>query len=99
MIIYLVELDDYDHSDFIGYFTDEEKAQYCCDYLNLTRPSEYPECTWRVKHYRENTMDYDTLLEGEWKRRKEETQRMMDEVEAKEFELYKQLKAKFGDRE
>lgn len=100
MIIYTVELHDYDNDEVIGYFTDEEAAQTCCDYHNLVRPSDYNDrFNWEVKHYRKNNTDYETLLEGELKRRQEEKQKIMDEAEAKEFELYKQLKAKFGGRE
>lgn len=100
MIIYTVELHDYHNDEVIGYFTDEESAQTCCDYYNLVRPSDYNDrFNWEVVHLRENNTDYETLLEGELKRRKEEKEKMVEEIEAKEFELYKQLKAKFWGRE
>lgn len=98
-IIYTVELHDYDSDEVIGYFTDEETAQTCCDYFNLVKPSDYPEhFNWEVKHLRKNNMDYETLLNSELKRRVEEKQKMIDEVEAKEFELYKQLRLKYEGR-
>ena len=97
MIIYTVELHDYDTNEVIGYFVDEEAAQTCCDYFNLVRPSNYEQFNWEVNHFRKNNMDYATLLEGELKRRAEEKQKMIDEIKAKEFELYKQLREKYGD--
>ena len=97
MTIYTVELHDYDNDKVIGYFTEEEAAQTCCDYLNLISPSDYEQFNWEVKPLRKHNMDYATLLDGELRRRAEEKQKMIKEVEAKEFELYKQLKAKFGD--
>lgn len=100
MIIYTVELHDYDNDEVVnGYFTEEETAQICCDYFNLVSPSDYEQFNWEVKHLRKNNTDYATLLEGELKRRAEEKQKIIEEVEAREFELYKQLREKYGDLE
>ena len=99
MIIYTVELHDYDNDEVIGYFTEEEAAQTCCDYFNLVSPSNYEKFNWEVKHFRKNNMDYATLLDGELRRRAEEKQKMIDAAEAKELELYKQLREKYGDIE
>ena len=65
MKIYVVEYDDYDSSDSVGYFTDRNKAEECCKYLNRTQPSYYYERsgrdTWKIFAYELDETDYQSL--------------------------------------
>ena len=65
MKIYVVEYDDYDSSDSVGYFTDRNKAEECCKYLNRTRPSYYYKesgrDTWEIFEYELDDTDYQSL--------------------------------------
>lgn len=61
MKIYIVECDDYDGHDSVGYFTDSKKAESCCKYLNKTRHSEYENFHWHLSEYNLNQTDYESL--------------------------------------
>lgn len=63
MKIYMVEYEDYDGSDSIGYFLDESKAKECRTYLNRTRPSYYNKTgeTWDIEEYDIDNTDYSSL--------------------------------------
>ena len=63
MKIYLCEYEDYDGYGARGYFTDKEKAEECCKYLNKTEPSCYIEDAWEVREYELDYTDYATLNE------------------------------------
>lgn len=61
MKIYMVQYADYDSEDSVGYFTEYEKAESCCEYLNRVRHSEYEQFDWFVSGYNLDETDYDSL--------------------------------------
>lgn len=60
MKIYLVQYTDYDGGDVVGYFTDNKRAESCCEYLNRTRHSEY-NFDWYISEYNLDETDYESL--------------------------------------
>ena len=98
MTTYFVEMHDYDKDEVIGYFTEQEAAQTCCDYMNLCYASPY-DVTWIVTKYNKNNSDYQTLLDAKLHKLQEEHLANLAKTQAAEIELYKQLKAKYGDIE
>lgn len=61
MKIYLCEFDDNLGFAVRGYFTDEEKANECCKYLNKAEPSECRKNAWSVREFELDDTDYATL--------------------------------------
>lgn len=95
MVIYMVEVEDYDTSHIVGYFTSYTKAKSCCEYLNRTRHSEYDEFDWEIYSYDLNKTDYESLnKELDEKERIEFETRMKREREKDLAELAR-LKAKY----
>lgn len=96
MKIYIVEVNDYDGHNAVGYFTEYEKAKSCCGYLNRARHSEYPEFDWYVSEYNLDETDYDALSKelDELEKLKLEEKLVKERQEA--IEEIARLKAKYG---
>lgn len=103
MKIYIVKFEDYDGSDTVGYFTELEKAELCCEYMNKAHPSHYFENAWDIEWYELDETNYVSLIEefdAKEKARKENElealkQKKMDEIKKLNLELEllnKQLK-------
>lgn len=95
--IYLVELHDYDCDEVVGYFTSEESAKICCDYLNAARPSNYEDCNkhWYITCYAENVINYSQLMKQFTAQKAKEEQEKQEAIKAKELAELARLKAKY----
>ena len=96
MKIYIVELHDYDRSDYVGYFTDPQKANYCCEYLNRTDPSQYnDEYEWIVVEYTHNDIDYESKIEELDEVERIEYETRLERIKQEELAELARLKAKY----
>ena len=104
MKIYIVKYEDYDGSNTAGYFTEHEKAELCCEYLNKAYPSHYFENAWDIEEFDPDDTDYECLIkefDAKEKIRKENElealkQKKMNEIKQLNIELEllnKQLKS------
>ena len=95
MKIYLCEYEDYDGYGTRGYFTDEEKAEECCKYLNKTEPSSYIEDAWEVFEYELDDTDYATLNERIYEVEVMKAKAELEKERRKELAELARLKAKY----
>lgn len=95
MKIYIVEIHDYDSYDSVGYFTDYEKANKCCEFLNRTRPSEYEEFEWYVSEYYQNNTNYAFFIDKLNEEEKVEYETRMERIKQEELAELARLKAKY----
>jgi hypothetical protein len=99
MPIYIVALHDYDRDDTVGYFTDIEKANECCEYLNKVETSYYADvgCKWRVVTYHPHKTNYNAWLK---KLKREEAIKRQKEAEKSlqiDLKMFERFKEKFGE--
>ena len=95
MKIYIVKYEDYDGSDSAGYFTEYEKAELCCTYLNKACPSYYIKDAWDIEEFDLDETDYTSLIQefdAKERARKENElealkQKKMDEIKRLNLEL------------
>jgi hypothetical protein len=95
MKIYIVELHDYDRDSSVGYFTDNTKAEHCCDYLNRTDPSDYDNFEWMVREYDLNETDYETMNKILDEKENLEIQNSLERIKQEELKELARLKAKY----
>lgn len=95
MKIYIVTFHDYDGYDIVGYFTDYEKAQSCCDYLNRTRPSPYDHFEWVITEYSLDETDYAALNMELDERERAEYENRVEKIRQVELAELARLKAKY----
>ena len=91
----MVEIQDYDSYDCVGYFTDYENAKSCREFLNRTRPSEYEEFEWCVSEYCPDNTDYTFLMNKLNEKDKVEHEAKMERIKQMELAELARLKAKY----
>ena len=97
MKIYIVELHDYDCDDSVGYFTDPQKANQCCTYLNRVRSSDYENFEWHVVEYDLDEKDYESLNKELDEEERIEFEGRMERIKQEELKELARLKAKYGE--
>ena len=97
MKIYMVEFYDYDTNDSVGYFTEREKAESCCEYLNRTKHSEYKQFDWFVAEYNLDETDYESMNKELDKQERIEFETRLEREKQKELAELARLKAKYED--
>lgn len=96
MKIYIVEVHDYDTYNAVGYFTEYEKAESCCKYLNRARRSDYQEFDWYVSEYNLDETDYDALNKELDELEKQKLEKKLEKERQEAIEEIARLKAKYG---
>lgn len=96
MKIYIVELHDYDRNDSVGYFTDRNKAEKCCIYLNMTDPSDYNDhFEWTIAEFDLNEIDYESQIKEIEEQERIEFETRMERIKQEELAKLAELKAKY----
>ena len=95
MTIYLVGLIDYDRDELVGYFITYKRAKMCCDWLNITDPSDYEDHEWRIINFNLNETDYEHLLKEHESKEVFDFEQQMEKIKHQELEELARLKAKY----
>ena len=91
MKIYIVKYDDYDGYDTAGYFTEYEKAELCCTYLNKACPSHYFANAWDIEEFDPDETDYASLIQDFDVKEKARKEKELEELKQKKINEINQL--------
>ena len=87
--IYMVEYYFYGNHDFVGFFTDIEKAEMCCQYMNIKENSSF----WSVEEYNLDETDYGAMVKKLEEQEKVNEQKAIETLKQQKMEEIKRIDA------